>query len=465
MISSTARQSSRKPISSTTTASLHASFTALLAILVHILLLQEALAMATTLSPHRVSIVTGANGYLGRTICIELLKRHGGASNEAQQSAVDSDNNNNNNKQTAIDSTKHSIIGLVRSAKVAAEQTYWDQVCQTISNNGHSYDNNKVNVCIKPYDMLDNGESLSACLDSLPNTEPVTVCVYHTASVFGPTEDHKQTALDNVHGTMTLVQILAEYQNGSQQANTVRLVLTSSMAAVRATAQTPQNGQYYTIDDWNTVSVLGENWGSSYQWSKAESERVAKEMCSASAIPLVAHCPSFIIGPVPAIGSSVVATTSSSFSIQLVRDWMLGKSPVQSRLWVDLRDVARAHVVAGQDLEINTPDGPSSSLRYILSTEKRVSSQQLAEWLQEAISDHRKEAGQSTETAVFDPAKIHFDSAFTGGAIPIGQREVDCMERVKTDLGVELRPVKETIMDMARYLMVQETVKECSSTK
>jgi hypothetical protein len=162
IISSITGQSKHKPISSPRTVSLPASFTTLLATLVNIFRLQENLSMATASSPHRVSIVTGANGYLGKAIFIELLKRHGGAANEAQLTAMDSDNNN---KQSVTEQTRNTFIGLVQSAIVAAEQTYWDQVCQTISNNQCLDDTTAVNVCIKLYDMLDNGESLRACLN------------------------------------------------------------------------------------------------------------------------------------------------------------------------------------------------------------------------------------------------------------------------------------------------------------
>ena len=53
-----------------------------------------------------------------------------------------------------------------------------------------------------------------------------------------------------------------------------RVIITSSMAAVRATDQIPLNGKYYTHRDWNTISKLNKkNWGLCYQCSKAESER------------------------------------------------------------------------------------------------------------------------------------------------------------------------------------------------
>ena len=122
-----------------------------------------------------------------------------------------------------------------------------------------------------PYDMLDDGTTLQDALEFVHQEDPCECCVYHVASVFGPTKDHVTTAHENVEGTEKVVKCVAQYPN-------CRLVLTSSMAAVRGTGQTPLNGKVYTYKDWNTSSKLGDNWGASYQWSKAESERRAWEL-------------------------------------------------------------------------------------------------------------------------------------------------------------------------------------------
>merc|ERR1712232_612847 len=126
--------------------------------------------------------------------------------------------------------------------------------------------------------MLDGGKTLSDALNialDSGNKNDVNLCVYHIASVFGPSEDHIKTAKDNVQGTKDLVRAVEKFS----ESNACRLVITSSMAAVRGSGQLPINGKYYTHHDWNTVSKLEDNnWGSSYQWSKAESERVAWEL-------------------------------------------------------------------------------------------------------------------------------------------------------------------------------------------
>jgi hypothetical protein len=84
--------------------------------------------------------------------------------------------------------------------------------------------------------------------------------------------------------------------------------------------------------------------------------------------------------------------------------------------------------------------------RYLLTAEERVPSQDVAVWLQDVCR----------RTGRGDPGKIFADISFDGGAIKIGDKEADAVERLRKDLGVTLRPAKETLQDMARVLLLQE---------
>lgn len=213
------------------------------------------------------------------------------------------------------------------------------------------------------------------------------------------------------------------------------------MAAVRGSGQEPQNGKFYTHQDWNTLSKLDEkNWGSCYQWSKAESERVAWDIAKEMSIPMTSLCPSFVFGPPTGADGSIggVIPLSSSYSITLVGQWVRGESPVQSRLCVDIRDVAKAHIAAGTFKD-------AIGERFIISTEARVPSEEMAKEL----------ANVCRETKLGDPEAISFDGDFKGGAIPIGTQEVEAATRLETLLGVTLRPVQETICDMGRALLLE----------
>ncbi|KAG7339242.1 nucleoside-diphosphate-sugar epimerase [Nitzschia inconspicua] len=360
-------------------------------------------------SGNKVSIVTGANGYIGREVVNVLWNRE------------------------IKDGSISTILCLVRPARVEQEKQFWNRYLQ-----------NQPNGCrleVLPYDMLDGGESIlkalrfASTLKSLDSDgdKNIDICVYHIASVFGPSEDHVQTATDNVQGTKDLFLAMAKIPN-------CRVVLTSSMAAVRGTGQEPLNGKFYTNQDWNSLSKLHEtNWGSSYQWSKAESERIAWDLAKEFNISMTSICPSFVFGPPTGTLSEKCdrIPLSSSYSIELVGQWVRGESPVQSRLCVDVRDVAKAHVAAG-----SLPNAIGE--RFIVSTEARVSSEKMAEAL----------AKVCRETKLGDPDAISFDGKFQGGAIPIGAQEVEASNRLQDILGVTLRPVEETIADMGRALLV-----------
>ena len=352
----------------------------------------------------RVSIVTGANGYVGREVVNVLL---------------------NDNE----DACKDEILCLVRSGKVESEKYYWDQFQSSASKESNT-------IRVLPYDMLDGGksfeEALNVALNDNDDDDDLDVCVYHIASVFGPSEDHIQTAHDNVQGTRDLVETLGK------ASKKCRLVVTSSMAAVRGSGQIPKNGEYYTHLDWNTKSKLEDNnWGSSYQWSKAESEKVAWELAKDLEIPITTICPSFVFGPPTANPGMDAASLSSSFSITLVGQWVRGESTVQSRLFVDVRDVAKAHVLAARKPE-------AIGERLIVSSEARIPSQEMADVLKEVCE----------ETGLGDPSKITFDGEFQGGAIPIGSREVGATDRLQDVLGLTMTPLEDTIREMGRSLLL-----------
>lgn len=331
-------------------------------------------ALANSAVHRTASIVTGASGYVGREVVNELLR---------------------DDQQT--------VYCLVRPSRLTSESEYWKSKPAD-------------SVHVLPYDMLDGGKSMKHALSIASSDDVDNLCVYHIASVFGPTDDHVQTAKDNVMGTEDVVRAISTVDNKK-----CRLVLTSSMAAVRGTGQEPLNGKYYTHKDWNTVSELGSNWGGSYQWSKAESERRAWDLARHLNVPMTSLCPSFVFGP-PCDGK-----LSNSYSIQLVGQWVHGRSDVQSRLCVDIRDVAKAHVAAGTvDEAVNE--------RFILSTESRLPSIEMAKSLKQIVTDLN----------LGDPDSITFDAKFSGGAIPIGTKEVEATERLQGVLGVKLRPVEET---------------------
>ncbi|KAL3784291.1 hypothetical protein HJC23_004955 [Cyclotella cryptica] len=406
-----------------------------------------------------ISIVTGANGYVGRQLVYSLLSRQFPTANDEHSDSIQKDG------------ADDIIICLVRPNHISSEKSYWNAHMNKL------YSNNK-NIKVMPYDMLDGGVTLYNALQwghqyhHSTNLSSISLCLYHVASTFGPTSDPIQTAEQNVKSAQdavrSLTKLIHSIQCNGKTLPKVRMVLTSSMAAVRATNQTPLNGKYYTHKDWNTLSKLDcENWGSCYQWSKAESERNAMEMVMEwnndridqdGVLEFVALCPSFVFGPPPPMPPTYLENSnksgSTSYSVELVKQWLYGKSEVQSRLCVDVRDVALAHVNAGtMNLSPELTKGTKPHCyRYILSREERLSSALVAEALKNAI----RKVKTAAQTIDVDLSKIKCDVKFDGGAIKIGEREVEAKERLEGDLGVVCRSVEETMEDMANAILLDD---------
>lgn len=250
--------------------------------------------------------------------------------------------------------------------------------------------------------------------------------VIHTASIFRLVADMEQ---DLVRPNIAL----AEEMVCACAAANARLVFTSSMAAVRGNEQPlPPGRAWYTTADWNWKSTRDGPSFSPYQWSKMASEKRAWELAREVGLEMVSLCPSMILGPPR-------DAASSAFSVQLVRGWLEGRTPIKPLLVCDVRDVARAHLAAA-----TLPD--AAGRRYVVSRERRVPATELAAAIRERVGAAAVPAMRIEEASA--------DSSATA-VIPVGQREVDA--DALEELGVRCRPDKETVADMAELLVPLES--------
>ena len=129
-------------------------------------------------------------------------------------------------------------------------------------------------------------------------------------------------------------------------------MITSSFAAVQDSAGKPA-GYVYSEKDWNpiTVAQATENPSLGYRASKTFAERAAWEFVEREkpGFDVVTMNPPLVFGPVV---HSLKSLGQLNTSNELIRDLMQGKykSEVlpQARVffWVDVRDLAEAHVKA-----------------------------------------------------------------------------------------------------------------------
>ena len=239
--------------------------------------------------------------------------------------------------------------------------------------------------------------------------------VFHVASPFFIQAEDPQRELIQpaVAGTANVLRSVARVTPTPP-----RVVLTSSVAAVHGEYATPpSNGDLYTGDDWNTSSSV-EN-GQPYHASKTLAEREAWKLVDQHGLDLRVICPNFVLGPM----LSSAAGTSVSYMAAMVEGGDVSGAPIIC----DVRDVATAHIRAA------TIDAASG--RYIVS----------------------HAGGMPPDMVVAALAAALPAGAVLGRVVPPTEAQPDRpridASRTATELGVTLRPVAETIGDMARTLV------------
>ena len=145
-------------------------------------------------------------------------------------------------------------------------------------------------------------------------------------------------------------------------------------------------------------------------------------------IDLVTINPNFVLGP------ALSAADGGSISVGYVKGMVEGSSAAGGSLTIcDVRDVARAHVVAAED--------PGAKGRYIVSQPGAVLPGAIAAAIRGAVRD----AGFEAEAALLPEAEAP-------PAGESGKARIDA-SRTVNELGVFLRPPEETLRDAARSLI------------
>ena len=159
--------------------------------------------------------------------------------------------------------------------------------------------------------------------------------VFHTASPFKFNVAHAQRDLIDpaVKGTRNVLTTV------NQSDSVKRVVLTSSVVAMFGDNADLQ-GRALSEDDWNTTST--PEYGP-YQLSKTVAEKVAWELAENADWTLTTINPSLVIGP-----TINPDTASESFDLikKMVDGTLASGAPPLELGWVDVRDVADAHVAA-----------------------------------------------------------------------------------------------------------------------
>jgi dihydroflavonol-4-reductase len=260
--------------------------------------------------------------------------------------------------------------------------------------------------------------------------------VIHTASpYFLDVKDPQKDLVDPAFkGTLNVLQ--ACVKAGSVK----KVVLTSSVAAV---FDEPISGHVYTEKDWNETSSLTRN---PYYYSKTLAERSAWDFIKREkpAFELVVVNPSVVVGP------SLVPSLNTSNRI--LCDFLSGTYPIIMSLnwgFVDVRDAAHAHVLA---MENKKAKG-----RY-LCTSETLSAAEVVKILREAAYGKYKLpklklTGMVGNVLVKILVSTKPKGVRTYIRTNVGRDVKYDNSKIRQELGMTFRPVKESILEAVEDLI------------
>ena len=259
----------------------------------------------TTINPNTPVLVTGASGYIASWIVKYLLE------------------------------AGHSVHGTVRDP---AKKSGLEHL-QKLS------DAHPGKLKLFKADLLDQG-SYDAAMQGCE-------LVMHTASPFiisGFTDANEALVRPALEGTRNVLEAV------NRTPSVKRVVLTSSVAAIHSDNIDAREVPDHTFTEahWNTRSSLDHQ---PYYYSKTVAEKEAWAMqAKQSRWDLVTINPGLVLGPSMTRAS---ASTSLTTMKQLVNGTMFPAAPHLQMAFVDVRDVAMAHLKAGYT--------PSANGRHITS--------------------------------------------------------------------------------------------------
>ncbi|KAF1826040.1 NAD(P)-binding protein [Dissoconium aciculare CBS 342.82] len=227
----------------------------------------------------------------------------------------------------------HSVVTTVRSQEKA------DKIKEAHSKFGKD----KLDFAIVE-DVAQEG-----AFDKAVVSEPPFEAVIHTASPFhfNVTDVQKELLDPAVLGTTGILKSIKKNAPSVKQ-----VVITSSFASIVDGTKGPRPEYTYTEADWNPVTQeqAVKDPSTGYRASKTFAERAAWDFVEKENpnFSLATICPPLVLGPIVHYLNSLDSLNTSN---QRIRDIVQGKAKDEIPetgvfLWVDVRDLARAHVLA-----------------------------------------------------------------------------------------------------------------------
>lgn len=263
--------------------------------------------------------------------------------------------------------------------------------------------------------------------DEVVVSDPPFDAVIHTASPFHfNITDPKKDLLDPaIIGTTEILKAIK-----ARAPNVKRVAITSSFASIINSKNHPR---IYSEEDWNPVTMEEalEDPVTGYRASKTFAERAAWGFVRNEKpnFELATLCPPLVFGPVIHYLNSLEAINTSNARI---RDMMQGKmkdklAPTGTFIWVDVRDLAIAHVKA---IEL-----PEAAGKRFLVTAGYMSHKDVADCIRKNFPELRSQLPPEN----------------TEGDMPGDVYKYD-NSRSREILGLEYRSLEECIKDTVKSL-------------
>jgi len=262
-----------------------------------------------------------------------------------------------------------------------------------------------------------------------------TDALLHTASPFPLAEptDENDLIRPAVDGTLRALR-------AAKSAGVKRVVLTSSVAAVYASRENPDD-KLYTEADWTDID---SPMAGAYVKSKTMAERAAWDFVSDnSAINLTTINPILVLGP--------ALDTHVGSSLEVIQRVMNGKDPAVPNLnlgVVDVRDIAAMHVAA-----LSKPD--SIDKRFI-GASRDIWFIEMARLLKSTYPDRKIATLKAPNWMIRGMAK--FDPQLKSVLPLLGKRYRLDNSQARTILGIDFIPAEESIKASAAFLVENNLV-------
>lgn len=263
--------------------------------------------------------------------------------------------------------------------------------------------------------------------DNAVQSDPPFEAVLHTASPFHfNVTDNKKDLLDPaIIGTTGILKAIKAHAPSVK-----RVAITSSFASI---INPDSHAEVYNDEIWNPVTMeqsLTGNAATGYRGSKKFAEIAAWDFVKQEKpnFQISTLCPPVVLGPVIHYFTDLDSLNTSN---QLVRDMVQGKKreeipPTANPLWVDVRDVALAHVRAIEE--------PKAAGQRFLIAGGRMRNSEIADIIKKRFPELKDKLPASYE-ALPKEMPFNYDAS-----------------RSKEVLGLEYHGLEETIVDLVKSL-------------